>query len=241
MIILTKPYGGPSNRLFQHIHLKAFCLANGIEFVNPFVDLPGDNMRWAMPPLTWPTRLRFDAERDYADDEMLMIERRLVLVSGWTYRNYALTSRHRDRFKGAFWSTVRELDKSPLYGDRTNIAVHVRRGDYARWLGGRYYFDDSVYLAALGQALGSITGPCRVLLLSDEELDVRAYQAQHGDVQRVRATPRGEQALMSLCDYIIGPPSTFSLWASYIGRVKHATITSADCVIDAASWSVCDG
>lgn len=29
---------------------------------------------------------------------------------------------------------------------------------------------------------------------------------------------------MSKCDYLNGPPSTFTLWASYMGRVKYYQI-----------------
>ena len=33
---------------------------------------------------------------------------------------------------------------------------------------------------------------------------------------------------MSLCDYILGPPSTFSGWASFMGRVQRLQLKSRD-------------
>jgi hypothetical protein len=36
---------------------------------------------------------------------------------------------------------------------------------------------------------------------------------------------------MSLCDAIIGPPSTFSQWASFMGRVPRLQIKSRDQVV----------
>ena len=36
---------------------------------------------------------------------------------------------------------------------------------------------------------------------------------------------------MSLCDYILGPPSTFSGWASFMGRVPRLEIKSRDHVV----------
>lgn len=36
-----------------------------------------------------------------------------------------------------------------------------------------------------------------------------------------------DQTLMSQCDYIIGPPSTFSTWASFMGKVPLLHLYSA--------------
>jgi len=33
-----------------------------------------------------------------------------------------------------------------------------------------------------------------------------------------------DQHLMTRCDYLIGPPSTFTLWASYVGKVPFFQI-----------------
>jgi len=37
-----------------------------------------------------------------------------------------------------------------------------------------------------------------------------------------------------MCDYLIGPPSTFTLWASYVGKVKyfHLKNKSGEIAID---------
>jgi hypothetical protein len=37
MVILSKAFGGLSNRLFQHIHLNSFCMEHHVLFSNFFV------------------------------------------------------------------------------------------------------------------------------------------------------------------------------------------------------------
>ena len=51
---------------------------------------------------------------------------------------------------------------------------------------------------------------------------------------------RSDHYLMSRCDYIVGPPSTFSMWASYIGKAKYCHIRSGTDAITADSFTVCD-
>lgn len=47
--------------------------------------------------------------------------------------------------------------------------------------------------------------------------------------------------LMSKCDYLIGPPSTFTMWASYIGKVKYYHIENDSGEIRLSDFKYCKG
>ena len=50
----------------------------------------------------------------------------------------------------------------------------------------------------------------------------------------------GDVILHALCDAILGPPSTFSQWASFMGRVPRLQIKSRDQVVRDEDFAVAD-
>ena len=54
-------------------------------------------------------------------------------------------------------------------------------------------------------------------LVSDEPIDATAFRGLNTKVHR--GTPIEDMYLLASCDYIIGPNSTFSHWASFWGAV----------------------
>jgi hypothetical protein len=107
---------------------------------------------------------------------------------------------------------------SPLVG------VHVRRGDYARWRGGKYFFPVPQYelwIERLSDLLGRRT---TFLVCSDEQLSMKVTKsATFGG-----GHPVVDMYSLAECDVILGPPSTFSAWASFIGRKPLLTLYSAE-------------
>ena len=244
MVILSRPYGGLSNRLFQHIHFDAFCRENGVRFVNPFLHTVWRQLARPLPLLGRLGALQFTSEeRDYSDYERLMVRRPLQLVEGWAYRNKSLTIKHRSFYRRRLYEANPPLDaRTVLASDKANIAVHIRHGDYALWRGGQFDYPNFVYLSAIAQVLRLVPGRARIVIFTDDRwLDRSVYHAAFDDVVFSSSSPRSDHYLMSLSNYIVGPPSTFSLWASYIGQVKYCHINSPGDVIGADSFGICDG
>jgi glycosyl transferase family 11 len=98
------------------------------------------------------------------------------------------------------------------------IGLHIRRTDYSEWENGLYCYDDEHYLHYLDQALTLFHNKhvC-FLICSDEAININNY-AVYNHVQATNHFIEDIYAL-SLCDYIIGPPSTYSSWASFYGEV----------------------
>lgn len=101
------------------------------------------------------------------------------------------------------------------------IGVHIRRGDYRKFKGGSYYYNDTVYLTVINNVQTSFENNGKKVyffLCSDENVSELASQIPN-------CIYNSENHLiddlygLSTCDYIFGPPSTFSMWASFYGNV----------------------
>ena len=157
-----------------------------------------------------------------------------VWVPDWYFRNSAGVVRHRDmicRFLRAKEDDIQRANKivsrAHVQGALA-IGVHVRRGDYRTAFGGAYCYSDEVY-AALMEQCQSIwrEQPICFFVVSNEPMNTRVYAERGLDVSVVSGTPVEDIVLLASCDYIVGPPSTFSYFASYYGNVPRAVIGNA--------------
>ncbi len=99
------------------------------------------------------------------------------------------------------------------------VAVHIRRGDYKTFLDGKYYFEDDVYLQKM-EKINLLLSPAKVVfaIFSNEKIDINNFTTVNASFNN-NNTPIGDMWGISLCDFIIGPLSTFSMWASFWKKV----------------------
>jgi hypothetical protein len=111
------------------------------------------------------------------------------------------------------------------------VGVHIRKKDYRTFLNGVYWFNDEVYLNYLKELELQLheMGHRNIcfLICSDDVVDLSRYLGI--TVRRIEnALSIEDLYALSCCDYIIGPPSTFSMWASFYGEVPLRFIKYAD-------------
>lgn len=96
------------------------------------------------------------------------------------------------------------------------VGIHIRRGDYASFAGGKYFYSDDIYISILSQFQSLVSGRLTFVICSNETIDIEKYK----DFNCVKSTGHfiEDMYILSECDYIIGPPSTFSAWASFYGQ-----------------------
>jgi hypothetical protein len=101
------------------------------------------------------------------------------------------------------------------------VGVHIRLSDYKTYRGGIYFHPLAVYVAMMQRIevqLKNRNSEVVFFVCSDEKFDVQTF----GDL-RVVSVPNAmaidDVYALSLCQYIIGVPSSFSCWASYFGQV----------------------
>jgi len=107
---------------------------------------------------------------------------------------------------------------------RFTLALHIRRGDYRDFDGGRYFFGWDQYREWIRQALElwrERNPVCRVY--SDEEAR-RELRGEPG-VEFADGDLFGDLFGMAACDVILGPPSSFSDWAAWYGAADRLRLT----------------
>ena len=99
----------------------------------------------------------------------------------------------------------------------TVVGIHVRHGDYAQHLGGRYFYGFAQY-AGFMRAMIANLAPRRVgfVICTHVALDRSVFSGL--DWVAGPGHPAADLHALSLCDYIVGPPSSFSAWAAFHGE-----------------------
>jgi hypothetical protein len=76
------------------------------------------------------------------------------------------------------------------------------------------------------------------ILSSNEPVNLDYFQKQFSDVRPAIGTMGEDLHLLSQCDYLIGPPSSYSAWASYRGRVPLLFVRTAEQRFDLGDFAV---
>ena len=155
----------------------------------------------------------------------------LVAVRGWSFSDHPNLARFRSQIlmyhaptepisTAARLAVSRARDASGMV-----IGVHVRQEDYRFWKGGIHYYEVEDYVRWMRACaeVWSDADPA-FLICSSNEIDPAPFRG----IRTVRGPgfPMGDLHALSLCDRIIGPPSTFSQWASYSGNVPLCILES---------------
>ena len=179
---------------------------------------------------------RGDCDREALERKMLRC--RHIVVSGWNVRFYDLFLKYRSeicdlftldeqytrpvkaRMQQAEESSPITHHPSPIthHPSPIRLGVHIRRGDYAQWQDGIYCYEDEVYADHINKFASLHEGTAVHVYLSTNDASVTAEDYRER-CPRVCIHLLGGSApedlfMLSECDYLIGPPSTFSLVAA---------------------------
>lgn len=169
----------------------------------------------------------------------------LNFVEGWSNRlgNAGMVEKQSDAIRKifAFKSDITDfIDKFFTdYNGFTIIGVHIRRGDYKEWLDGVYYYTDDEYiciLKSIEEQFETKGNKVKFLLCSNEKINLENYSGLDCITIPDTSGARDLYAL-SKCDYIIGPPSSYSQWASFSGKVPVKFIMYSNEKINLSDFS----
>jgi hypothetical protein len=108
------------------------------------------------------------------------------------------------------------------------IGIHFRRGDYRTFQNGKYYYSNSQYASFMRQLIKLFCSESvAFLLISNEEID-RSFFVDYNCYFSSSNLMAEDLFLLSQTDYILGPPSTFSAWASLYKNSPLHFIEDAD-------------
>lgn len=176
------------------------------------------------------------------DEEYLKHSKdKLHMVYGFKARDRKNFAKHSKSIRKLFSvkkSIQNEINQfhDKIDSNYVTVALHIRKGDYKNWRNGTYYFDDSTYLKFAQQIEKQINKKVQFIIYSNEKISPSNFK----DINYIEGPGREITDLysMALCDYILGPPSTYSMWASFYGEKKLYHTTSKDDKVDINKFKV---
>ena len=173
--------------------------------------------------------------------EKKMLKHRHIVVSGWYVRYYDLFLKYRQdicdlfRIDDQYTEPVKEkMQLSTLNSQLSTLrlGVHIRRGDYAQWHDGKYCYDDEVYARHINRfaELHPDKDVHVYLSTNDASVTEKRYQqfCPHVHICHLHGNAPEDLFMLSECDYLIGPPSTFSLVAAMYRDIPLYRMDTAD-------------
>ena len=142
-----------------------------------------------------------------------------VIAEGWYARWYNLFLKYKQEIIDLFaFSDNIEQRIAPLLDEKLRLGVHIRRGDYATFQKGRFYYTDEQYIGIIRQFMNlHPQEQVHVYICgNDPKLNKHFFTLQLPDCQISfpQGNPGEDLCLLSHCHYLIGAPSTFSLVAA---------------------------
>ena len=122
------------------------------------------------------------------------------------------------------------------------VGVHARRGDYATYLDGLHYHSWESYLNWANQTKEVLEKSGKknvgVVICSDDipPSSTTKNQSVHFSSSKEFMI---DIHLLSLCDYNLGPPSSFGTWLSWYGKVPRLVVSNNTEVTSLVQFEVC--
>lgn len=98
------------------------------------------------------------------------------------------------------------------------IGVHIRQGDYQTWRNGQYFFTQKEYSQIMSHLLKIYSDKIYFYLSSNVPIEWELFSS-FNIINNGNHSATFDLEMLSKCDRIIGPLSTFSRWASLKGEV----------------------
>ena len=256
IIIIIEKYGGFCNRFFQSLHYHAFSIENNIFFFNPSLLglLKFDNSFYYFCDRLNNFFLRILAKFLkilFGKDDLcfyLNENNYIKIVNGWNFRENSLTKKYHQELKEIYNFKKKKATKKIRLlvnyleklkkGGKYLVGLHIRRHDYKLWNNGKYYFSDEFYKFVIKKIRIDFANKNKdpfIILVSDEKISSKI-----GVDFLSNGSWKEDQIILQSCQIIIGPPSTFSMWASYISQTPLIKLSSNE-IKNFSEGEVCDG
>lgn len=172
-----------------------------------------------------------------------LIETGLVAVYAYRFRCTDYVNKHAEQLRHWFRPVETHARRVDPIRQRLRdgidclVGVHIRHGDFKEFSGGQFFFDASAY-AGFMRTMNNLLAPKRVrfLVCSNAEQNPAAFAGLDAVLQREPAII--DMLSLASCDYLIGPPSTFSRWASFYGNVPMRIVSTPESAIELERFHV---
>lgn len=193
----------------------------------PFIYFPLYNKRWLEKGNNWNRfkGLTWKATHSTYLDRLYSL---FGFLKGWHTRNqteyiYSAKSELKKIYtpREAIVNVARSLLSKMKEKHNRIIGVHIRRGDYIEWNDGRFYYTWEQYKNFM-ECLKNLYSNEKIafFISSNEKISKQNFEGcDCYFFENIESPVITDLYMLSICDQIIGPPSTFSRWASFYGEV----------------------
>ena len=159
--------------------------------------------------------------------------KRITLLRGWGFRDYECMKKHGDSIREFFQPheanqrRIDELINQARQDADVLVGVHIRHGIVHFENTRKYFYTAKRYAEMMREIAGLFPGQrIAFLICSDWPQDPKMFAGLNvtfgtGDLIE-------DMYAFASCDYLIGAPSTFTMWASFYGKVPLNVIRSPD-------------
>ena len=117
------------------------------------------------------------------------------------------------------------------------VGVHIRYGDYRTFEGGKYFYNLDIYNTKMIEIENAFPEKrIGFFVASNEHIDLSFFRDR-----KVFTLPNSNATkdlyCLRLCNYLIGAPSTFSAWASYLASTEIYFIEDVNNVVNKSSFA----
>ncbi|MBN1597133.1 MAG: alpha-1,2-fucosyltransferase [Bacteroidales bacterium] len=173
------------------------------------------------------------------------VKKSFFLIDGWWYEDIESFVTHSSVLRKIFTPSDFVKEKLKEYFDLFSdneylVGVHIRWGDYRTWKNGKFNFSLETYRKYMEDLLKLNelrNRKIRFLICSDEEV--------HIDILKPLPCIKGPGSdiedlyCLSQCSLILGPPSSFSAWASFYGDKPLYLIKNVNDKIRLEDFKIC--
>ena len=165
------------------------------------------------------------------DDVDLLNQAKFTLLAGWKVRSWLLVEKHQHTvreclaLKESHAATATKFIQELRQKSDYLIGVLIRQYDYRFILEGKYFFETQQYIDWIQQAQDLFGTSFKVgfVVASDEPQDFELFKHLNVHFATGIAVGKGHylesMAELSQCDMIMTPPSTFGVWAAFLGDI----------------------
>ena len=175
------------------------------------------------------------------------INKKINLIRHWDIRCNNLIQKHQNTLRGYLKpnTTFTENAKKIINDLRSRydciVGVHARRGDYETYLDGINYHSWESYLNWANQTkqLLETTGKKNVgILICSDEMPPPSI-TKRKSIHHSSNETMLDINLLSLCDYNIGPPSSFGTWVSWFGEIPRNVVFTNTKITSLDQFNIC--
>lgn len=185
-------------------------------------------------------RIRGEETCDLSGEEFSVAARgkRHIFASGWLFRSEHLFQKHASvvRQHFALPETNRNSVDRLIGGLRKDsdvvVGIHIRHGDYASFMDGRYFYSLQQYATVMRRIVNQLPGQrIKFLVCSNAVWEPSVFEGL--DITPGTGHITEDMYALAETDLIFGPPSTYTGWASFYGVKPVTFLETADEPFDA--------